>query len=111
MNPQQKKFIWIAGIAVAAVYFGPSFINSYRREAFIREQNAARLAKVQALASLRQSMGFESVPENYDVDGELTHATVHVNLDDLKMMALRSRPDYRVAQLGVASAQSQNKLA
>src|SRR5690349_11433007 len=48
MNPRQKKFIWIAGIAVAAVYFAPSFINSYRRETFIREQNAARLAKAQA---------------------------------------------------------------
>jgi hypothetical protein len=49
MNPRQKKFIWIAGIAVAAVYFAPSFINSYRREAFIREQNAARLATAQAI--------------------------------------------------------------
>jgi cobalt-zinc-cadmium efflux system outer membrane protein len=78
---------------------------------FQMDLNAARLAKVQALASLRQSMGFESVPDNYDVDGELTRETVRVNLDDLKMMALRSRPDYRAAQLSLTSAQSQHKLA
>ena len=45
MNPKQKKFLLIAGIAVAVFYFAPSFINSYRRAAFIREQNEARLAK------------------------------------------------------------------
>jgi len=49
MNPNQKKLIWIAGIAVAVIYFAPSFINSYRREAFIREQNAARVANMQAV--------------------------------------------------------------
>src|SRR5882724_1055385 len=51
MNPKQKKSIWIAGIAVTAVYFAPSFINSYRREAFIREQIAARQLKPPAAKS------------------------------------------------------------
>jgi cobalt-zinc-cadmium efflux system outer membrane protein len=60
---------------------------------------------------LRQAVGFESVPENYDVEGELTHQTVPSSLDNLKMMALRSRPDYRGAQLSVAAAQSQYRLA
>jgi cobalt-zinc-cadmium efflux system outer membrane protein len=78
---------------------------------FQMDLNAARLARVQALAALRQLTGFESVPENYDVDGELTRQDIHVNLDDLKMMALRSRPDYRGAQLGLTAAQSQYKLA
>jgi cobalt-zinc-cadmium efflux system outer membrane protein len=78
---------------------------------FQMDLSAARLAKVQALATLRQAMGFESVPDNYDVEGTLTQETIHSRLDDLKMMALRSRPDYRAAQLGVTSAQSQYKLA
>jgi cobalt-zinc-cadmium efflux system outer membrane protein len=45
------------------------------------------------------------------VEGELTHQTVQSGLDDLKMIALRSRPDYRGAQLGVTAAQSQYRLA
>jgi len=46
MNPKQKKFLWIAGIAVAVFYFAPTFINSARRAAFIRQQQeAARMAK------------------------------------------------------------------
>ena len=78
---------------------------------FQMDMSAARLAKVQALASLRQAIGFESVPENYDVEGELTHQSVPSSLDSLKMIALRSRPDYRGAQLSVAAAQSQYRLA
>jgi cobalt-zinc-cadmium efflux system outer membrane protein len=60
---------------------------------------------------LRALVGFESIPENYEVDGELAYQPVHVNLDDLKLAALRSRPDYRAAQLGVTAAQSQLSLA
>jgi hypothetical protein len=51
MNPKQKKLIWIAGIALAVFYFAPSFINSARRAAFIREQNEARLEKAQVAKS------------------------------------------------------------
>jgi cobalt-zinc-cadmium efflux system outer membrane protein len=43
---------------------------------------AAKLAKVQALAALRQLVGFESVPESYDVSGTLDYQPVHANLDD-----------------------------
>jgi hypothetical protein len=48
MNLNQKKFLWIAGIALAIFYFAPTFINSYRRAAYIRQMEAARLAKAQA---------------------------------------------------------------
>ena len=78
---------------------------------FQMDFNAAQLAQVQALADLRQFVGFDSVPENYDVDGDLTHQAVNLNVDDLKMMALRARPDYRAAQLGLIAAQSQFQLA
>jgi len=78
---------------------------------FQMDLNSAQLAKVQALANLRAFVGFESVPENYDVDGELAYQPVRVNLDDLKLIAMRNRADYRAAQLGVAVAQSQLTLA
>lgn len=78
---------------------------------FQTDLSSAKLAKVQALAGLRQFLGFESVPDNYDVEGELAYQAVHVGLDDLKALALRSRPDLQAAQLGVTSARSQESLA
>jgi cobalt-zinc-cadmium efflux system outer membrane protein len=66
---------------------------------------------VQALASLRQLLGYESVPENYAVDGALEYKPVKAGEDDLKALALRQRPDLRAAQLGVTAAQSQYELA
>ena len=78
---------------------------------FQMDLNSAQLAKVQALANLRALVGFESIPESYEVDGDLTYLPVRLNLDDLKLMALRNRPDYRAAQLGLTAAQSQLTLA
>ena len=71
----------------------------------------ANLSKVQALTALRQQVGFESVPENFDVEGELDYAPVHAGLDDLKLLALQTRPDLQAAHLGVKAAQSQQSLA
>jgi outer membrane protein, heavy metal efflux system len=78
---------------------------------FQTDVSAAKLAKVQALAGLRQFLGFETVPDNYDVDGELYYQQVHAGLDELKAMALRTRPDLQAAQLGVSAARSQESLA
>src|SRR5580704_12091456 len=78
---------------------------------FQMDVSAAKLARVQALASLRQLLGYESVPESYEVVGDLEYKPVKVGEDDLKAMALRQRPDVRAAQLGVTAAQSQLALA
>jgi cobalt-zinc-cadmium efflux system outer membrane protein len=78
---------------------------------FQMDVSAAKLARVQALASLRQLLGYESVPENYEVVGDLEYKPVKAGEDDLKALALRQRPDLRAAQLGVTSAQSQFELA
>jgi cobalt-zinc-cadmium efflux system outer membrane protein len=78
---------------------------------FQMDVSAAKLARVQALASLRQLLGYESVPESYEVVGELEYKPVKLGEDDLKAMALRQRPDVRAAQLGVTAAQSQFTLA
>jgi cobalt-zinc-cadmium efflux system outer membrane protein len=78
---------------------------------FQMDVSAAKLARVQALASLRQLLGYESVAESYEVVGNLEYKPVKLGEDDLKAMALRERPDVRAAQLGVTASQSQFALA
>ena len=71
----------------------------------------ARVAKAQALTTLRQLLGYGSVPRDYDVAGDLEYAPLAANLDDLQAKALAERPDLRAAKLGVKAAQSQVSLA
>jgi cobalt-zinc-cadmium efflux system outer membrane protein len=78
---------------------------------FQMDVSAAKLGRVQALASLRQLLGYESVPESYEVVGDLEYKPVKLGEDDLKAMALRQRPDVRAAQLGITAARSQFSLA
>ena len=77
---------------------------------FQSDLSAAKLAKVQALAALRQLLGFESVPDDYDVQGQLDYQPVHASLQDLKIVAMQNRPDLRAAQQGVTAARSQEAL-
>ena len=77
---------------------------------FQMDVSSARLALVQALASLRQLVGFESVTADYDVAGELAYTPLHVNQEDLQLRAMQQRPDLMAAQQGVTLAQSQYKL-
>jgi len=72
---------------------------------------AAKLAKVQAIAALRQFVGFESVPDDFDVDGTLDYQAVRAGMDDLKALALRTRPDLRAAQQNLTAARSSELLA
>lgn len=78
---------------------------------FQTDVSAAKLARIQALAGLRQLLGYESVPENYGVVGDLEYKPLTLGEEDLKALALRQRPDLRAAQLGVTAAQSQLLLA
>lgn len=71
----------------------------------------ARLAKVQALSLLHQLLGYSTVPDNFDVEGELVYQQVHGNLDDMKALGLRTRTDLIAAQRGVTAAESAEKLA
>ncbi|MGB9242174.1 MAG: TolC family protein [Candidatus Acidiferrales bacterium] len=77
---------------------------------FQTDMSQAQLAKVQALASLRQSLGYESVPADYDVAGAFDYAPVTMKLEDLQAKALADRPDLRAARQGVAAANSQYEL-
>jgi outer membrane protein, heavy metal efflux system len=78
---------------------------------FQTDVSAAQLSLVQALASLRSFLGYESVPDGYDVAGDLAYAPLHVNLQDLQAVALGLRPDFLAAQQSVTAAQSQYQLA
>jgi cobalt-zinc-cadmium efflux system outer membrane protein len=77
---------------------------------FQSDLSAAYLAKVQALAALRQMLGFESVPDEFDVEGDLDYQPVHADLQGLKVLGMQNRPDLRAAQEGVTAARSQEAL-
>lgn len=70
----------------------------------------AILAKDQGLDDLRNMLGYESVPADYDVSGPFEYQPVNANLEDLQMKALQDRPDLRAAQQGVTAATSQWEL-
>jgi cobalt-zinc-cadmium efflux system outer membrane protein len=78
---------------------------------FQMDVSAARLALVQALAGLRQLLGYDAVPAGYDVVGDLAYTPLKLNQEDLEAMALKLRPDLAAAQQGVTAAQSQYLLA
>src|SRR5579872_1506342 len=78
---------------------------------FQTDVSSARLAKVQALTGLRQFLGYDAVPANFDVIGELAYQPVKTNVEDLQLQALHNRPDFRAAELGITAAKSQIALA
>ncbi len=77
---------------------------------FQSDVSAAKLAKLQSLAALRQFLGFESVPDDYDVQGTLDYQPVRADLAALKTLAALNRPDLRAAQQSVTAAESQLAL-
>ena len=78
---------------------------------FQTDVSSARLAQKQALVGLREFLGYDAVPSDFDVIGDLAHQPLQAKLEDLQAHALRERPDYRAAELGVTSAHSQILLA
>jgi cobalt-zinc-cadmium efflux system outer membrane protein len=78
---------------------------------FQTDVSSARLAKVQALAGLRELLGYDAAPADFDVAGDLAYVPLKSKLEDLQVMALRERPDLQAAVLGVTAAQSQILLA
>ena len=78
---------------------------------FQTDVSSARLAKVQALVGLRGFLGYDTVPENFDVLGDLAYQPIKGNLEDMQLKALKERPDYRAAVLGITAAESQIGLA
>ena len=78
---------------------------------FQTDVSTARVAKVQAMASLRQLLGYDAVPANYEIAEDMTYQPLNLNLDDLRSEALKSRPDLLGVQAAIKAAQSQVALA
>ena len=78
---------------------------------FQTDVSSARLAKKQALVALRGLLGFNAVPADYDVIGDLAYEPLKGNGEDFQAKALRERPDFHAAELGITAAQSQMALA
>ena len=58
----------------------------------LTDVNTDRLAKLQALASLRQFLGFDAVPTDDDVAGSLVYEPVPLRLEDVQARALANVP-------------------
>jgi cobalt-zinc-cadmium efflux system outer membrane protein len=78
---------------------------------FQTDLSSAELGQVQAMASLRQLLGYESVPANYELADELKYEPLRKSVEDLQARALQTRPDLLAAQEGTTAAKSQYQLA
>jgi cobalt-zinc-cadmium efflux system outer membrane protein len=84
---------------------------SLQKLQFEQDVSAAELSLVQAKAGLRQLLGYQSLAENFDVTGSLTHTAQSVQLADLQKQALANRPDLQAAHSGVTLANDTVALA
>lgn len=71
---------------------------------FQTDVSQAELAKTQGLTDLRQLLGYDSVPVDYDVAGTFAYQPMNLGLQDLQAKALQLRPDLRAARQGVTAA-------
>jgi len=78
---------------------------------FQSDVSSARLARVEALVGLREFLGYSTIPADFDVIGDLAYQPLKGNLEDFQAKAMRERPDFRAAELGITAAQSQILLA
>ncbi|MGC2108150.1 MAG: TolC family protein [Candidatus Korobacteraceae bacterium] len=78
---------------------------------FQTDATTAKIAFLQALSLLRQLIGFDSVPADFDVAGNLAYEPLTLRLEELQARALSVRPDFQAAQRSVNAAQSQIALA
>lgn len=78
---------------------------------FQTDVSGAELARLQSLVGLRQLVGYDSVPANYDVTGSLAYEPLKATVGQLQALALSLRPDLRAAKQGVTAARSQYGLA
>lgn len=81
-----------------------------QRLQFQSDLESASLARRQALAELRQLLGFDSVPSAYDVQGKLIYRPFSSQLQELLAKAQKERPDLLAAEEGVKAARSQYEL-
>jgi len=84
---------------------------SLQKLQFEQDVSSAELSLVQARATLRQLLGYQSVADDFDVTGTLAHKKQVVQLADLERQALAARPDLQAAHSGVKMASDTVSLA
>lgn len=82
-----------------------------QRLLFQTDYTSAQVALIQAKDNLRQLVGFDALPANYDVIGRLQAVNPHRSLLGLEAEALQNRPDLRASRQGITQAQSNLHLA
>ena len=83
---------------------GEFYKISLQRLQFEQDVSAAEVGVIQAKAALRQLMGFETVADGFEIDGDLAFTRYTLSLDDLKRQALEARPDVLAAKANVQLA-------
>jgi len=83
---------------------GEFYKISLQKLQFEQDVSAAEVGLVQAKANLRQLMGFEALPDDFELVGDLAFEKTTVALDALKQQALENRPDVQAAAQGVKLA-------
>jgi len=78
---------------------------------FEQDVTAAQVALIQGKAALRQLVGYDTVPEDFDVAGELSHRQAVVTLESLQRDAIAARPDLLAARANTRLAGSTVELA
>jgi cobalt-zinc-cadmium efflux system outer membrane protein len=78
---------------------------------FENDVTNAEIVREQALATLRQYLGFSSVAADYQVSGQLAYEPMPLQLEDLQARALNNRPDLQAARRSVSASESQVGLA
>lgn len=78
---------------------------------FHTDVEQAQLDRSQGLADLRQLLGYETVPADYDVADSFDYRPLSAKLEGLEKLALENRPDLRAAAQSVTAAKSQLALA
>jgi outer membrane protein, heavy metal efflux system len=74
------------------------------------ESNAVTNAQ-QASMQLQVLLGYDKPRKDFDVVGDVVPSVVGGTMEDMEQKALAARPDYHAAQLGVAVADANVKLA
>ena len=78
---------------------------------FESDVSNGEIVREQALANLRQYLGFKAVGADYQVSGQLVYEPMPLQLEDLQARALNNRPDLQAARRGVTASERQVGLA
>jgi cobalt-zinc-cadmium efflux system outer membrane protein len=84
---------------------------SLQKLQFEQDVSSGELSLVQAKATLRQLLGYQSVADDFDITGTLVHKKQVVQLAELERQALAVRPDLQAARSGVKVASDTVSLA